>query len=98
MFFRRTMSRVASAIGLSRSIAVSPPSTLTSQTRTIEELLRAEYETAQAEFDLAKENSGTPPDVEVCRRYIQATEKLRKFLAHGEVPRDTMEKLHAEES
>jgi hypothetical protein len=91
------MSKVASVIGLGRQRDASWPLKLNSQTRTIEEFLRAEYETAQAEFDRVKENSGVEPDMNICRRYIQATERLRQFLAHGQVPADVLERLNAEE-
>jgi hypothetical protein len=98
VFFRRTMSKVASVMGLGRSGTVSRPANLTPQSRTIEEFLRAEYEKAQAEFDRAKEDSPFAPDLDICRRYIQATERLRKFLAYGEVPCDALERLRAEDA
>jgi hypothetical protein len=58
-----------------------------------EEILGAEFEAAQDEFDRATENPDLVPDTNIVRRYIGATERLRKFLTYGEVPADVAEKL-----
>lgn len=61
----------------------------------IEKLLLAEYETALAEFDRVKEQPDAEPGIHVCvKRYIEATARVRKFLAYGEVPRDIVERLN----
>lgn len=108
MFFDGIMSKLATSIrpgGAARRSerrqsagrGVSSPNVETRETRRIlasaEEILRAEFYAAQAEFDLAKENPDIVPDIAVVRRYIQTMEKLKKFLAYGEVPNDVTRKL-----
>ena len=62
-----------------------------------EKTLREEYEAAQAEFDLARANPGDESHVQACgKRYIDATVRLRKFLANGEIPSDVAEKLDSD--
>lgn len=64
----------------------------------IEGILRTEYETAQAEFDRAREDPDMKAEIQAYgKRYIEATVRLRRFLAEGEVPPDIMEKLDPEQ-
>ena len=81
-----------------RGNATRPVKEIRRETRSCEEILRAEYDAAQSEFDLAKENPHIDPDMNSCKGYVKAIERLRKFLAYGEVPVDVLEKLNAEES
>ena len=77
---------------------MSQPQKETAETRVrkilIERILRTEYDHAQAEFDRARENPPDALDIQAFgQRYIEATVRLRKFLAEGDVPRDVMEKV-----
>jgi hypothetical protein len=59
-----------------------------------ERILRAEYESAQAAFDQARENPAMESAIQACgQRYMEATVRLRRFLAEGEIPRDVTERL-----
>jgi hypothetical protein len=63
----------------------------------IERILLAEYEAAQAEFDRARNHPDIDVDIRQCgKRYIEATARLRRFLADGEVPHDVLEKLNSQ--
>jgi hypothetical protein len=65
----------------------------------IEAILLAEYETAQAAFDRARDNPECSPDINTSgKQYIEATVRLRKFLTDGEVPGDIEEKLKSGDS
>ena len=96
MCFEKIKLRVASVI---QPGARPERATLETAVRRIlvERILRSEYEFAQAEFDHAKRNPGMDADVQAgTSRYFEATVRLRKFLAEGEVPRDVTERLNAE--
>jgi PAS domain S-box-containing protein len=62
----------------------------------IERDLLAEYEAAEVQFNKAKEDPDGEPDVHAsCKRFINATARLSKFLVCGEIPDDLIEKLNA---
>jgi hypothetical protein len=66
--------------------------------RAIEKILVSEYNDACTEFDRAKERNAPAWEVKAtCERYIHAMERLRRFLADGEIPSDVedrLEKVH----
>lgn len=111
MFFESMKSRIASILQRGNDHAGSAPvlamqtggserGSETGETRGtrafIEGILVAQYNAALAEFDRAKENPGAEPDITTCgKRYMEATARLRKFLAYGEVPHDVVERLNA---
>jgi hypothetical protein len=78
--------------------AETTPGEIYKQNALIEAILLAEYETVQAEFDRAKQNPDMYLDINArFTRYIEATARLRKFLAYGEIPGDVVERLNVGE-
>ena len=101
MFLRNTMSKILRCVrGRSQSAAHRLTGRSLSsfgESRSAEEVLTAELEAAQDEFDRAKENPERGADINALTRYILAMERLRKFLAYGEVPPGVMERLNKEQ-
>jgi hypothetical protein len=55
-----------------------------------------EIPTLASRINAATQSPYTEPDLPIYgRRYVEATARIRKFLAFGEVPGETMGKLHA---
>jgi hypothetical protein len=93
MFFKKMRTKVASII----PHGVRPEKESRKRRGSIEKILRAEYQAAEAELDRTRTNPGMKSDIEVYgKRYMEATVRLRRFLAQGEVPRDVIEKLTSE--
>ena len=61
--------------------------------RDIEEILRSEFEAAQLELDHVIQMTIPGRVNEALERSIQATRRLRQFLALGDVPADVLQRL-----
>src|ERR1700722_13831978 len=82
LMFGRMKSKLASLI---QRGGLHPQSEDQKRRALIGEILLAEYETAQTEFDRERENPGTETTIQTCgKSYMEATARLRKFLTDGE--------------
>lgn len=65
-----------------------------SRSRAIERILVKEYDSAHTQLAETTKMHLSDPVKDAIERCIQASQRLRKFLANGEIPPDVVEKLN----